>query len=456
MITMSRVTITAIAVLLLAGCARPGQAANATPQSGERVWQSDGYGWIYALDGDELKIYETTSISCLPSRTLHQIGQPDPDGPRQFGRNGVVSQTLRASTSGPATAHQVGTAADVELRPLPTLPAQCTQPTSDDPVTTFDIFWTTFAENYNSFGRKHIDWLAVRDRYRPMVNEDTGSHALFRILRQMIAPLGDVHTTVDASHGREFDGLRPGTPDLSDHAALAAVDDHLSALGATNRLSFARGHLVYADLPGGRGYLRITSFENFDADDDSYQASSAVLGQALDQIFTAGRASGLRKLIVDVRLNDGGDDALGLQVAARLTDVPYLAFSKAPRNDPTNPGRHARAQAVRVVPAKAPHYTGPVDVLTSSLTISAGETFVEALMGRNPAPARIGGPTQGVFADDMTRKLPNGWTFTLGNEDYIASDGHNYEGIGLPPTRPVPPFPPDSTAGPDLALDAAQ
>jgi C-terminal processing protease CtpA/Prc len=47
-----------------------------------------------------------------------------------------------------------------------------------------------------------------------------------------------------------------------------------------------------------------------------------------------------------------------------------------------------------------------------------------------------------VFSDDMERKLPNGWSFTLGNEDYLAPDGQNYEGAGIPPTIPAPVFPP--------------
>jgi C-terminal processing protease CtpA/Prc len=61
-------------------------------------------------------------------------------------------------------------------------------------------------------------------------------------------------------------------------------------------------------------------------------------------------------------------------------------------------------------------------LLVSDLTISAGETFTEALMGRAPAPTRIGSTTQGVFTDDMERALPNGWTFTLGNGEYVGPD----------------------------------
>jgi len=61
-----------------------------------------------------------------------------------------------------------------------------------------------------------------------------------------------------------------------------------------------------------------------------------------------------------------------------------------------------------------------------------------------------------VFADDMNRKLPNGWDFTVGSEDYIAPDGHNYEGPGIPPSTEVPTLTPQQLAADqDPALDLA-
>ena len=110
-----------------------------------------------------------------------------------------------------------------------------------------------------------------------------------------------------------------------------------------------------------------------------------------------------------------------------------------------------------VTPANAPRYTGAVSLLTSDLTISAGETFIQAMMARTPTPARIGTTTQGVFADDMSRTLPNGWTFTLGNEEYVGPDGRNYEGVGIPPTVRTPVFTAEELEqNRDSALDITQ
>jgi Peptidase family S41/Tricorn protease C1 domain len=426
-----------LSMAIVAALAMMVPACTASPSE---VWRSDGYGWIYSLSGSQLRTYETTEISCLPRRTLDQIGPPSPDGVPQFGRKGIPTQTMRKGPNGQATLHLIGTAADVDLVPLRGLPSECSRKASNDPLTNFDIFWATFAENYNSFGRKNINWAAVRDQYRPMVDNDTDPRTLFGILRAMIEPLGDVHTSITGPDDQEFSGLRPGTPTLSDRAVGTAVDKHLRTHDATQLQSFAQKNIVYADLPDGRGYLRINSFADYRDDDHSYAGDSAELTRALDAVFTPQRVAALRHLIIDVRLNSGGHDALVLQVAARLTDTPYVAFTKQARNDPRDPSRHSRPQTVTVTPANAPRYTGPVSLLTSGLTISAGETFVQAMMGRTPAPARIGATTQGVFADPLSRKLPNGWTFSLGNEKYVGPDGQDYEGVGIPPTVRTPVF----------------
>jgi hypothetical protein len=41
-----------------------------------------------------------------------------------------------------------------------------------------------------------------------------------------------------------------------------------------------------------------------------------------------------------------------------------------------------------------------------------------------------------VFSDPPSRKLPNGWSFNLGNERFLAADRQDYEVIGR--TTPAP------------------
>lgn len=422
----------------------------------ENVWRSDGYGRVYLLRGDRLTVYETTRVGALVGDELDRIGSPDADGALWFGDDGEPELTLRIGPDGYAAVREIGCVSDVGLIPLPALPRACARPLDADPVTTFDVFWASFAEHYNSLVRKSVDWAAVRDRFRPRVGADTRKGELFRVLRAMIEPLGDSHTGIEAAGGREFDGLRPGTRERSNRVTDRAVDRRLRALGAREFRVFADEEIVFTELPDGRGYLRINGFEEYDARDDSFRAGCTELARTLDAVFTADRVRAMSALVVDVRNNSGGDDELALRVAARLTDRPYLGFTKAARNDPTDPTRYGRAWPVTVNPAEGPRYTGPVRLLTSDMTVSAGETFVLAMMGRRPEPVRIGSTTQGVFSDTLGRELPNGWSFTLGNEEYLGPDGRCYEGTGIPPMIEVPVFTKGELAAKrDSALDAA-
>jgi C-terminal processing protease CtpA/Prc len=94
--------------------------------------------------------------------------------------------------------------------------------------------------------------------------------------------------------------------------------------------------------------------------------------------------------------------------------------------------------------------------LIGPLTISAGETFTQALMGRVPHVTRIGEPTQGVFSDVLGRRLPNGWRFGLPNEVFRTPEGATFDGPGIPPDLAVPVFADgDVAAGRDPAMAKA-
>ncbi|MFH9422404.1 S41 family peptidase [Streptomyces sp. NPDC017529] len=438
--------------------ARPGAAA---PQG---VWQMDGYGTYVTIDGPRLRAYETTAVSCLPgSMNGVREGIPDARGRVRFAVPGSARVTVAPQNARVARLSIQDNVGYRTLHRVGGLPARCHRdPSKDarDARTVFDVFWQTYAENYPFFAAKGIDWSAVRDRYRPRVTAGTNDDALFAVLREMIEPLHDGHTKLDAGPGREYGGARPGTT-LPSAAFLKQVDAAIAAgLGRNVTLHrWAGGALSYAGLPGRLGYLRITSFTGYTERDD-YESDVAELDRALDAVFTHARTSGpkaLRGLVVDLRLNGGGSDPLGLRVASRLTDRPYLAYRKHARNDPRDPRGFTPDQPAYVRPHQGPRYTGPLALLTGDLTISAGETFTQALLGRTPAPVRIGGNTQGVFSDTMDRTLPNGWKFALPNEEFRTADGRTFDGTGIPPAVRVPVFAPeDLAARRDPALTRAR
>ncbi|SPF39295.1 S41 family peptidase [Candidatus Sulfotelmatobacter kueseliae] len=419
----------------------------------EGFWLSDGYGLLVEIRGKTLSTFELTAISCILSRTLTHQPELSAGGEVTFHEGATVVRIAPVGRDS-ARLHYDGNASDIVLHRSASRPEPCAQLPPNTPEENYAIFWQTFAENYAFFGLRHLDWQAVGRKFRPQATASTKPEDLFQVFRSMVEPLQDAHTEIDAGDIRqEFEGWRPDPNHLEDadwEKAHALVNSRYVQGGLR---SFCNGHVEFGILPHNIGYLRITTFYGY-SDQEGYSAALIALDQALDSIFQS--AESLTGLIIDVRLNKGGDDPLGIEIASRLTTARYLAYSKIARNDAGSGLHFSSAQKCWVIPSKRSLYRGNVVLLTGPDTVSAGETFAMALMGREPAVTRIGEDTQGVFSDVLIRSLPNGWHFGLPNEIYLTRDGRSFDGEGVPPDIRVPRYSSDDLSrGRDAALDRA-
>jgi C-terminal processing protease CtpA/Prc len=131
---------------------------------------------------------------------------------------------------------------------------------------------------------------------------------------------------------------------------------------------------------------------------------------------------------VDARFNGGGNDAVALRIMGSFTSERRLAFTKKA----VEGAGFTDTQSVYFAPTVSTPFTGPVYYLQSGNTVSAAEIFTLAMMAL-PNATRIGTRTYGVLSDMLGKRLPNGWSFSLSNEIYLAVDGKLYEGLGIPP-----------------------
>ncbi|MEU6633659.1 S41 family peptidase [Streptomyces parvus] len=435
---MRVITATAVA-LALAAFAGGGTSATTTSTAYKPTvdgfWRMDGYGTVLAIRNGTFQEFQTTAVSCVEGDSARRTGPGTYTAP-----DGTVITVRTSGHRDHASMRADGSVGDRKLRRIGELPEACTRPADGGPLAAFDVFWQSFEENYPFFSAKGIDWNAVREQYRPKVDAKTTEDELFDVFSDMVRPLHDAHVAVQ--HGDSvFAQPRPGTTvptgELDTKVKKFIMERDLK--DARNLQEFANGRITYADLPGGQGYLRISGFGGYAGEDTSYAAQLAELETALDTALGKDRPRRLKGLIIDLRINGGGSDALGIHIAERLTDTPYVAYAKRARNDPADPSRHTRPQPAYVLPAQGPHYTGSIAVLTGGSTFSAGETFTQALMDRPGRTVRIGQPTQGVFSDVMMRKLPNGMSAYLPNEEFLTSSGQTFDGTGIPPhlTEPV-------------------
>jgi hypothetical protein len=413
------------------------------PDSLDGWWVSEGYGTVLHIKEGKIESFQVTAISCLPDWRAKRLEKASE------GAEAVLAQTpggekifVRPGTSPDHKFFGFKWAAStVGFHRVPQRPAACDKPTENTPLSNFDIFWTTFHEHYPFFAMHGVNWEEVREKYRARITDKTTSQELFDVLKAMVEPLGDAHINLRGTGAKQvIHAMRPNSNVADDKTARRAKE-----IIETNYLhgklrTWCNGRVGYGEVPDSIGYLRITAFAGY-TDRPGFDSTIKVLDEALDQALQD--SAKLLGLVIDVRINHGGSDVLGAAVASRFATKEYLAFAKKARNDPNDPNRFTALQDTMVPVSTRPHFHGKVVLLTGGTTISAGETFTMALMGRTPLVIRIGENTQGVFSDVLGRKLPNGFRFGLPNEIFVTKDGKSFDGPGVPPDVPCPVFPKD-------------
>ena len=425
------------------------------------VWKSDGYGFVFVANGDTLQAYEVTQTTCVSSSKMIRRAETAPGIEAVYADKDQVFLLKASADSNEKRLHGAGSASDMVIRRIAARPATCDQPTPDTPGGNFEVFAQTWAEHYILFDEKRANWPAVVAKARARVTAATKPEELFEIFQGMIAPFEDAHTMIIAeSIKRRYHALRQGTDRLIKHGfkdfmtkdlppVLAVTDSKLQ--GPLQK--WCNEQIQYGHLDDSTGYLRILSEGDYTKEGD-FAGGLVALEAALDTIFADRKLKGL---VVDVRINVGGADPYGLALASRLATSEYVAYSKQARIDPIDHTKWTPSQPSLVRPSTRPGFKGPVVELIGPLTISAGETMTQALMGRTPKVIRIGENTQGVFSDVLFRSLPNGWHFGLPNEVFRTPEGKTFDGPGIPPDIAVPVFADrDLAAGRDPGLERAR
>ena len=187
-----------------------------------------------------------------------------------------------------------------------------------DPQADFEAFWSLYEEHYALFDVKGVDWQAIGEIYRSQVTQHTSRAELFAIFEAATDHLNDIHVTVRdekedrfaRSGGRSIgtSAFEDGTFDMS-LIENAYIDGELSTSGG-GTMRWGRIQEI--------GYLRISGF--------SYPTTSAAFADRALALFADAPA-----VIVDVRHNGGGSDAVARELTARFADKQRLVMTSARR-----------------------------------------------------------------------------------------------------------------------------
>jgi carboxyl-terminal processing protease len=398
----------------------------------EGAWRSRGYGYLVQFQAGVPKLFHAVDGVCYADPRP----EPDPDGLLVVSR--AIGPDTVAFSSGPTDTAYV-------FDRLPALPKACAAKVDWTPRRITAVTARTFQAFYPSSQTRHIDWTArarIADKAAAKARDPA---ALYDVLAGLMDGLDDPHVGLQATLGggdeRDFESGEAATlikvrtvskdadPAASEKAWLQAykrgvMDGVLRGKGhqvANNRIIWGR--------VGEVGYLNIVTMGAFDK--DGAPDDPAALDKALDEALAA--FDGTMGVIVDVSNNRGGFDSLSLRIAGRFTYRARLAWSKNAAGS-----TDVVPQAFHVQPTGARRYVGPVYLVTSDVTVSAGETFTLAMRAL-PNVVQVGERTRGGLSDQLVKPLPNGWILTLPAEIYRDPRGERFEAVGISPdvARPV-------------------
>ncbi|MEO0556796.1 MAG: S41 family peptidase [Bacteroidota bacterium] len=406
------------------------------------VWQSRGYGWVFDIRQDGATGYDVSAAGCLGEEA--QTTEEMSAWARVFSVEGESVQI----------ASQPQNATRYVLDPIPVVPSACASPLGDSPREVFAYAWQVMAEHYAFFDLYGIDWDARRADLEPRVEEDMSDADLFDVLVELLEGIEDAHLVLQAEVDGEprrhrGKGAQVLGPLLE---AAFAAQDSVASMGAFANAWFMENQrriqedvldagtvvvLGNNDAVWGRrgqaGYLFIggmggTRFGDGLPFEEQLAAVDSVLDRALLDLADT------EALVLDVALNQGGSDRIGLAIAGHFTNTVSTGVTKTAHG-----AEGVDPQPISLRPASGVRYLKPVALLTTGVTLSAGETFV-LQMRALPTVTHIGETTRGALSDVLFKPLPNGWMLRLSNEVYRDSEGILWEGPGITPEVSLPVF----------------
>lgn len=307
-------------------------------------------------------------------------------------------------------------------------------PASSSYADQFDFLWQTFDQNYSYFVYKDIDWTALKNTYRPQAIQATSQQQFMQVIGQMLSNLHDMHVYLTDPGGNRIPTF---TPTYFINFDSTVWQQYMQSQGTEldQNTYFTAGWL------GGVPYIAINYW------DASSGPENTMLDQALERFQSS---SGL---IVDVRMNPGGDSSTAGNFAGRFADqtrtAGYVQFRNGPDHTDFGP-----LQSRQVVPGGTWQFHAPVLLLIGRGCYSSNEDFITQM--RELPNVTVAGDTSGGHSGDpASYDLSYGWQFTVSTWIDYTAEMQVIEDNGIKPAIVVPATAADFQTGKDPVLDFA-
>lgn len=403
------------------------------------VWKSLGYGKILVIKDNTYSFYDITNISCLPARnsTLDELEK---------------SIELRNDT----LLLRQGTL-NYGFTRLNSLPEACNKELSDkaksDIQFNFEVFAKTIEENFAYFELNKTNWDSLYLVQKRKLDSNSTDTDLYIVLDEILRLIKDNHGQVEPTEDvyeksmlinpnkesseklKEYGDFEIAQivsdkfleKDLTTDSKLVQwgmMDENIGYIQIKAMWLFADLNLVDS-LIAKDGWVATYATEMTRLNESEYIDSEVEgISRVMDKVMND--LSQTEYIVLDVRFNGGGQDAVSLEILKRFNEKKTkIATQKAKLGAGFTP-----EQSIYLEPHDNA-YTEPVFVLTSKQSASATDLLALATLSLNHVK-RIGSRTNGAISTALEKRLPNGWYFSISNEMYFDNNGVCYENTGVP------------------------
>lgn len=329
---------------------------------------------------------------------------------------------------------------------------------TDNPQVNFDHFWNIFNDYYAFFEARNVDW-AQYESLRDQVNSEN----LYDIIEELALVLEDGHVSIyDEAMGIEIESgdvrlLERLNANLSGDLLIEDIQDYYD-LGIEKLMTIIieylgsefevddRDNIFWGLIDDETGYINVLTMQGYGTD---FSNELSTLNDILDTIMNDFSEAGISKLVLDLRFNEGGIDTVALDIASRFMDQERLSYFKKARLSDS----YTENSAFSIGPKGNFQFTEDIVLLTSPITVSAGELFTLCLKDQ-PYVTIVGENTAGAFSTILNHTLPNGAEIGLSNEIYTDAQGTVFEIVGIGPNDPENQVPLFSTSDFEEGIDS--
>jgi carboxyl-terminal processing protease len=284
----------------------------------------------------------------------------------------------------------------------------------NEPEAIFETFWQQINKNYSGKDVRPVNWDSLYTLYRPQITPQTTDNQLITTLSTMLSHYKDGHLGFIAKN-QFYTSNKRNANFTTDYLGKSGVEKVLKKTLKTHKNIFS-----YEKNADNIGYIHISTF-----DGRLPQVDFEFFNTIIEELRQT------KGIIIDIRSNQGGDEAYARIVAERFA-TSYAVYKYTRTKIGASKNDYSEYLPSDLGPTNNWQYINPVVVLTDQLVFSTGINFLMMMQVQRNVTT-LGTTTGDGVNGGVLYELPNGWSIQMPFKLSYLPDKTVVEGKGIKP-----------------------